>query len=67
MRTYFALVSLFLLILSPLIAGDSMLENGVVNGTASNDTSLRKENTFADMIDHALEKEFNETDELTDG
>lgn len=43
-----------------------MPENVVVNGTASNDTSLRKENTFADMIDHALEKEFNETEELTD-
>ncbi|KAH6761710.1 K+ efflux antiporter 4 [Perilla frutescens var. hirtella] len=67
MRTFFALVILFLFILSPLIAGDSIPENGVVNGTASNDTSsLRKENTFADMIDHALEKEFNETDELAD-
>ncbi|XP_057768301.1 K(+) efflux antiporter 4-like isoform X3 [Salvia miltiorrhiza] len=66
MRTFFALVILFYFILSPLIAGDSMAETGGVNGTASNDTSSRKESTLADMIDHALEKEFNETDELAD-
>ncbi|XP_047944319.1 K(+) efflux antiporter 4-like [Salvia hispanica] len=62
----FALLILFYFFLSPLIAGDSMPETDGVNATALNDTSLRKENTLADMIDHALEKEFNETDELTD-
>lgn len=66
MRTVFAFVIL-LFIFSPFNAGDSIPENGIVNGTASNDTSRPKENTFADMIDHALEKEFNETDELSDG
>ncbi|XP_041999583.1 K(+) efflux antiporter 4-like [Salvia splendens] len=66
MRTFFALLILFYFFLSPLIAGDSMPEIAGVNATALNDTSLRKENTLADMIDHALEKEFNETDELTD-
>ncbi|KAI3447115.1 hypothetical protein Pfo_003780 [Paulownia fortunei] len=65
MRTFFALVIL-LFIFSLLNAGDSIPENGVVNGTISNDTSRPKENSFADMIDHALEKEFNETDELSD-
>ncbi|XP_042002381.1 K(+) efflux antiporter 4-like [Salvia splendens] len=66
MRTFFALLILFYFFLSPLIAGDSMPEIDGVNATALNDTSLRKENTLADMLDHALEKEFNETDELTD-
>ncbi|KAL1554982.1 K(+) efflux antiporter 4 [Salvia divinorum] len=66
MRTFFALLILFSFFFSPLIAGDSMPEIGGVNATALNDTSLRKENTLADMIDHALEKEFNETDELAD-
>ncbi|PIN25131.1 putative K+/H+-antiporter [Handroanthus impetiginosus] len=65
MQTFFAFVIL-LCIISPLNAGDSIPETGSVNGTASNDTSWPKENSFADMIDHALEKEFNETGELSD-
>ncbi|KAK6126803.1 hypothetical protein DH2020_039451 [Rehmannia glutinosa] len=65
MRIICAFVILF--VIFPLLnAGDPMPENGVVNGTISNDTSRPKENSFADMIDHALEKEFNETDELSD-
>ncbi|PIN09484.1 putative K+/H+-antiporter [Handroanthus impetiginosus] len=65
MQTFFAFVIL-LCIIYPLNAGDSIPETGSVNGTASNDTSRPKENSFADMIDHALEKEFNETGELSD-
>ncbi|KAG6421055.1 hypothetical protein SASPL_117604 [Salvia splendens] len=66
MRPFVALLILFYFILSPLIAGDLMPETGGLNATASNDTSSLKENTLADIIDHALEKEFNETDELAD-
>ncbi|KAL6585837.1 K(+) efflux antiporter 6 [Orobanche minor] len=65
MRTFFAFVVLFV-ILSLIKAGISMPGNGVANGTASNNTTNPKEDSFADMIDHALEKEFNETDELSD-
>lgn len=66
MRIFFATLIL-LFIFAPLNAGDPVAENGVVNGTVANDTSKSKENSFATMIDHALEKEFNETDELSDG
>ncbi|KAL6519167.1 K(+) efflux antiporter 4 [Orobanche gracilis] len=65
MRTFVAFVFVFV-ILSLINAGSSMPENGVSNGTASNNTTNPKEDSFADMIDHALEKEFNETDELSD-
>ncbi|EYU30646.1 hypothetical protein ABFS82_11G059200 [Erythranthe guttata] len=65
MRICFALLIL-LFIFAPLNAGDPIPEIGAVNGTLSNDTSKAKDNTFATMIDHALEKEFNETDELSD-
>lgn len=64
--TFSALVIL-LIFFSQLNAGDPLPENVVVNVTALNDTSRPKENSFADMIDHALEKEFNETDEISDG
>ncbi|KAL3825259.1 hypothetical protein ACJIZ3_021288 [Penstemon smallii] len=66
MRTLFPLI-IVLCFVSVLLnaGGDSEHENGVVNGTVSNNSSKVKEDSFADMIDHALEKEFNETDEMS--
>ncbi|KAL0315752.1 UNVERIFIED_CONTAM: K(+) efflux antiporter 4 [Sesamum radiatum] len=62
MRSLCALLILLII----LSAGDSVPDDGVVNATVSNGTSQGKEGSFADMIDHALAKEFNETDELND-
>ncbi|KAK4479082.1 hypothetical protein RD792_014593 [Penstemon davidsonii] len=66
MRTLFPLIIVLCFVSILLNAGgDSEHENGVVNGTVSNNSSKVKEDSFADMIDHALEKEFNETDEMS--
>ncbi|KAL8498165.1 hypothetical protein ACS0TY_021486 [Phlomoides rotata] len=62
----FSALAILLIFFSQLNAGDPFPEDVVVNVTALNDTSRPKENSFADMIDHALEKEFNETDEISD-
>ncbi|KAL2533203.1 K(+) efflux antiporter 4 [Abeliophyllum distichum] len=64
MRKLFALI--ILLCILSLNAGDSNPQDDVVNGSFALNSSRPKENSFADMIDRALEKEFNETDEHSD-
>ncbi|KAL2457328.1 K(+) efflux antiporter 4 [Abeliophyllum distichum] len=64
MRKLFALI--ILLCIFSLNAGDSNPQDDVVNGSFALNSSRPKENSFADMIDRALEKEFNETDEHSD-
>ncbi|KAL2455763.1 K(+) efflux antiporter 4 [Forsythia ovata] len=64
MRELFALI--ILLCILSLNAGDSNPQDDVVNGSFALNSSRPKENSFADMIDRALEKEFNETDEHSD-
>ncbi|CAA0840790.1 K(+) efflux antiporter 4 [Striga hermonthica] len=65
MRILYAL-GVFSVVFSLLSAGRSMPEDAVANGTVATNTTRPKEDSLADMIDHALEKEFNETDEISD-
>ncbi|CAA2986538.1 K(+) efflux antiporter 4-like [Olea europaea subsp. europaea] len=64
MRTLFSLV--ILLCLLSLNTGDSNPRDDVVNGSSVLNSSRPEEHSLADMIDRALEKEFNETDEHSD-
>ncbi|XP_022842901.1 K(+) efflux antiporter 4-like [Olea europaea var. sylvestris] len=64
MRTLFSLV--LLLCLLSLNTGDSNPRDDVVNGSSVLNSSRPEEHSLADMIDRALEKEFNETDEHSD-
>lgn len=68
MRSLFALAILLLCFASrfnaatDLAAEDDGVAAAAVNGTVTNTTS----NSIADMFGNALEKEFNETDEMSD-
>lgn len=73
LRALFVLLTLLCSLALVFSAADSEFRrgHGVFNGRAGEfNTSLAarsKEDSFADMIDRALEKEFNETNDQSDG